>query len=187
MVNNNLKPEKTSSGFGFKYDLNKAGSLYQGASSTNGQVNGINMSIHATETPTVSDLSIPQSLQQSSNSFTGNSQSNMASPQLWPSTSSQSFFDHEKTKRMMEDYVQKNIFPCLKFISSPEMIAFSWDKMSLCQVVCSHFQVNTLDQTRFWAVYSKYISQKLNKKQAEISNIMKQAFKGKKSTVFLFL
>ena len=79
---------------------------------------------------------------------------------------------------MLDKYVCNDIFLRLKFISSPEMIAFFWDADSLCQMVCKDFKVDKIEQTRFWSIYSKCISQKLNKKQAEISNIMHKAFKG---------
>ena len=97
----------------------------------------------------------------------------------WPTSSHQSFLDHEKTLHMLDKYVCNEKFPCLKFISLPEMIAFSWEEDSVCQMVCKDFKVDKLEQTRFWSIYSKCISQKLNKKRAEISNLMQKAFKGR--------
>jgi len=71
------------------------------------------------------------------------------------------------------------IFFCqLKFISSPEMIEFSWDKNSICQIVCEKFGVSSFEQTFFWSCYKKTVSQKLNKKRAEICNAMRKIFKG---------
>ena len=52
----------------------------------------------------------------------------------------------------------------LVFISNPEMIAFSWEADSICQIVCEKFKVSKFEQTQFWSIYSNCISQKLNKK-----------------------
>ena len=49
------------------------------------------------------------------------------------------FLDYEKTVVMIEQFVKGDFFHQLKFISSPEMIEFSWDKNSICQIVCGKF------------------------------------------------
>ena len=65
---------------------------------------------------------------------------------------------------MIEQFVRNKMFQKLKFISDPTMIAFSWEKNSLCQTVCTKFKVARLEQTMFWSYYQNTINQKLNKK-----------------------
>ena len=97
---------------------------------------------------------------------------------LWPSSQSNFFLDYEKTVVMIEQFVKGDFFRWLKFISSPEMIEFSWDKNSICQIVCEKFGVSSFEQTFFWSCYKKTVSQKLNTKCAEICNAMRKVFKG---------
>ena len=79
----------------------------------------------------------------------------------------------------MEQYVKNDLFYRLKFISSPEMMLFSWQAQSICQVVCNKFNVPRNEHVRFWSMYSKTLIQKLNKKRSDVSNAMKRAFQGK--------
>ena len=83
---------------------------------------------------------------------------------MWPSTDSCIYLDQNKTVAMIEQYVRNKMFKKLKFISDPTMIAFSWEKNSLCQMVCTKFKVARLEQTMFWLYYQNTINQKLNKK-----------------------
>jgi len=138
--------------------------LYQDKYANNGQTTNKEVIIPSNETNTISDVSFQQSLQQSSISSTGHFQQNKPFNQVWPTTSHQAFMDHENTLKLLDKYVQDDIFPCLKFISLPEMIVFSWEKDSICQTVCEKINVEKMEQTRFWSLYSKYISQRLNKK-----------------------
>jgi len=98
---------------------------------------------------------------------------------MWPSTDSRFYLDQNKTVAMLEQYVRNKMFKKLKFISDPTMIAFSWEKASLCQTVCTKFKVARLEQTMFWSYYQNTINQKLNKKRSEVSNAMRKSFKGK--------
>ena len=98
---------------------------------------------------------------------------------MWPSMDSCFYLDQNKTVAMIEQYVRNKMFKKLKFISDPTMIAFSWEKNSLCQTVCTKFKVARLEQTMFWSYYQNTINQKLNKKRSEVSNAMRKSFKGK--------
>ena len=87
--------------------------------------------------------------------------------------------DNEATLNMIERYVKNDLFHRLKFISSPEMVMYSKDSRSLCQVACNKFNVDKQDQIRFWAMYSKYIPKFLNKKRSDVSNGVKKQFQCK--------
>lgn len=163
----------------YSFSMNQAGSLYQNDKVATDQVGNTEVIGPTTENNTISDISFQQSLQDPTYIIGAVIPQSNSSNSIWPSPSSQSYFDNEKTMVMLERFIRNELFHRLKFISSPEMIAFSWESKSLCQIVCNKFQVNKIEQTRFWSVYSKFISQKLNKKRSEISNIMRKAFKGK--------
>ena len=83
---------------------------------------------------------------------------------IWPTTLSQAFFDYERNVKYIDRHVQKEIFPKLKFISSPEMMDFSTDPQSICQVICDMFKVESNGQRHFWSIYKNCISTRLNKK-----------------------
>ena len=117
------------------------------------------------ENNTVSDLSTLQS-QYNSNNY-------------WPSLQEKVMIDNEATLNMIEQYVKNDLFHRLKFISSPEMVMYSKDSRSLCQVACNKFNVDKQDQIRFWAMYSKYIPKFLNKKRSDVSNGVKKQFQCK--------
>ena len=87
--------------------------------------------------------------------------------------------DNGATLSMIEQYVKNNLFLKLKFISSPEMVMYSKDSRSLCQVACTKFNVDKPSQSGFWAMYAKYIPKFLNKKRADVSNGVKKQFQGK--------
>ena len=87
--------------------------------------------------------------------------------------------DNEATLNMIERYVKNDLFHQLKFISSPEMVMYSNDSRSLCQVACTKFNVDKPSQSGFWARYAKYIPKFLNKKRADVSNGVKKQFQGK--------
>ena len=59
------------------------------------------------------------------------------------------------------------------------MMIFSWEAQSICQVICTKFNVPENGCVSFWSQYSKAIIQKLNKKRSDVSNAMRKAFKGK--------
>src|SRR5687767_3380493 len=166
--------------------MKNVGSLYQKKNSAEDQATKNDVVIPTNASNTVSDISFQQSLQNLSQPNTTLVHQNQPSSVNWTSTSSQQFMDFEKTLVLLKDFVRKNIFHRLKFISSPEMVAFSWNEYSLCQMVCKHFQVTKIEQIQFWSVYSKCINQKLNKKRSEISNIMRKAFKGKNFSIVIF-
>ena len=131
----------------------------------------------AAENNTISDLSNSQQ----NNSSSGFLKDNMtiASNKNWPSAESNAYLDHEKTLAQIDQYVRSFLFHQLKFISAPEMIAFSKDKRSLCQLFCDKLKVKENEQLQFWSLYTKTINQKLNKKHLEVSNALCKAFKGK--------
>jgi hypothetical protein len=183
-VDNNVA--KKSNNMDFAYDMNKKGSLYQTTTPTAPEVINTKVTTQTNESNTISDLSFQQSLQEGTKIVATNGKNNFNTNQNWSSSASNSFFDHEKTLVMVEQFVRMEIFHRLKFISSPEMIAFSWSPQSLCQIVCKKFQVDRMEQTRFWSIYSKLISQKLNKKRSEISNIMHKSFKSKSVLIFMW-
>ena len=85
--------------------------------------------------------------------------------------------DNDATLNMIERYVKNNLFYKLKFISSPEMVMYSKDSRSLCQVACTKFNVAKQYQSGFWDRYTKYIPKFLNKKHADVSNGVKNNFK----------
>lgn len=174
--------DKKSNDMEFSYDMNNKGSLYQTHILSNTGIINTKNNAQTNETNTISNIFFQQSL--SNNTSANNGKSNYLISQNWISIASNSFFDHKKTMVMVEQFVHMEIFYWLKFISSLEMIAFSWSPQSLCQIVCQKFQVDKMEQTRFWLLYSKLISQKLNKKRSEISNIMLKSFRSKLSLIF---
>ena len=151
-------PAKVSSSntINFSYEVNQKGSLYQGLPTNNPKSSRNEVIVNTNEITTISYVSLQPSVQVLSNSSLGYG---------WPTSSHQSFLDHEKTLHMLDKYVCNDTFLRLKFISSPEMIAFSWDADSVCQMVCKDLKVDKIEQTRFWSIYSKCISPKLNKKK----------------------
>lgn len=97
----------------------------------------------------------------------------------WSVYQNKVFMDHERTLILLDKYVKNDMFHQLKFISCSEMMIFSWEEQSICQVVCTKFNVPKDGRISFWAQYSKTIIQKLNKKRSDVSNAMRKAFKGK--------
>ena len=85
---------------------------------------------------------------------------------------------NDATINMLERYVKNTLFYRMKFISSPEMIMFSKDSRSLCQVVCSLFNAAGTYQMSFWSTYSKFIPRFLNKKHADVCNGLTKAVLG---------
>lgn len=96
----------------------------------------------------------------------------------WPSLDEKTFMENSATISLIERYVKNTLFHRLKFISAPEMMDFSRDPRSLTQVACAHFNVPKDYQHRFWAQYGKNFSKYLNKKRADVSNAMKNSFRG---------
>ena len=96
----------------------------------------------------------------------------------WSVYQNKVFLDHERTLILLDKYVKNEMFHQLKFISCPEMMIFSWEAQSICQVVCTKFNVPKNGRVSFWSQYSKTIIQKLNKKRSDVSNAMRKAFKG---------
>ena len=138
---------------------------------------GSKVSIHPNETNTVLDLSSPQVSHEGINLPKNKGQIFMHS--AWPSLNTNTYLDHEKTSTMIEQYVKDKMFHDLVFILNLEMIAFSWEATSICQIVCDKFKVSKFEQTQFWSIYSNRICQKLNKKRSEVSNGMRKVFKCK--------
>ena len=97
----------------------------------------------------------------------------------WPVYQNKVFLDHERTLILLDKYVKNEMFHQLKFILHPEMMIFSWEVQSICQVICTKFNVPKNGCVSFWSQYSKAIIQKLNKKRLDVSNAMRKAFKGK--------
>ena len=88
--------------------------------------------------------------------------------------------EKEATISQIKRYIKNNLFHRLKFILAPEMMDFLRDPRSLIQVACSHFNVPKDYQHQFWAQYGKqWFSKFLNKKRADVSNAMKNSFRGK--------
>ena len=138
-----------------------------------------NTTIQTSKSNTVSDLSFPNSLQQTTDSSQFITNSFSFSHQNWPNAESHAYLDHEKTLVQIEHFVRSFLFHRLKFISAPEMNSYSKDSKSLCQLICGGFKVKENEQHRFWSLYSKTVVQKLNKKRAEVSNAIWKLFKGK--------
>ena len=136
-----------------------------------------NMEVCQVESNTVSDLSTPAVSHNDTNMCNNMPQGAVSLQTNWPSVKSNAHKDHENTMTNLEQYVKNELFHCLKFISSPEMIAFSWDAKSLCQLFCAEFKVSKFEQTGWWSLYHERISQKLNKKRSEVSNAMQNVFK----------
>ena len=123
-------------------------------------------------------LSIPPIVHQNGDASSLNGTTLTTAASLWPTLDSCFYLDQTKTVTMIEQYVKTDLFHKLKFISSPNMLAFSWDKKSICQLICEKFKVARMEQTIFWSYYQNSINQKLNKKRAEVLNAMRRAFKG---------
>jgi len=88
-------------------------------------------------------------------------------------------FDHEKTLRLLDDYVKNVIFHKVVFILSPELVSYSIAPWSLCQIVCDYLNIPSTEQARFWTFYSKFIVRNVNWKRADVSNAMKKSYLGK--------
>ena len=97
----------------------------------------------------------------------------------WSSILEKVTMANDATVNMLERYVKGTLFHRLKFISSPEMIMFSKDSRSLCQLVCTMFNVTCAYQIAFWNANSKFIPRFLNKKHADVCNRMKKQFQCK--------
>ena len=59
------------------------------------------------------------------------------------------------------------------------MMLHSQNLRSLCQLFCNKFNVQKSYQGTFWGIYSKTIVKAMNKKRLDVTNAMKQEFKGK--------
>ena len=105
--------------------------------------------------------------------------------QEWSAYQNKVFLDHERTLILIDQYVKNDMFHQLKFILRPEMMIFSWEAKSICQIICTKFNVPKNGSINFWSTYSKHIIQKLNKKRFDVSIAMKKSFKGKYMCLFL--
>ena len=126
----------------------------------------------------VANKSIPPIVHQNFDGSSLNGSTLTATASFWPTSDSCFYLDQAKTVTMIGQYVKTDSFHELKFISSPDMLAFSWEKKSICQLICEKFKVDRMEQTIFWSYYQNTINQKLNKKRAEVSNAMRKAYKG---------
>ena len=118
-------------------------------------------------------------MQETSNKHTAMTSNAVNSYNEWLVYQNKVFMNHERTLILLDKYVKNEMFHQSKFISCPEMMIFSWEAQSICQVVCTKFNVPKNSRISFWSQYSKTIIQKLNKKRSDVSNAMRKAFKGK--------
>ena len=81
----------------YSFNMNQAGSLYQSNKANSYQVGNKEVIVPTAETNTISDVSFQQSLQETSSNAAIVNKETVGSNHNWPSPSSQSFFDHEKT------------------------------------------------------------------------------------------
>ena len=131
------------------------------------------------ELTAVSDLSTPQSIQQAGQLVPSVTANMTINHNEWAAYQNKVFMDHERTLVLLDQYVKNEMFHHLKFISNAEMMIFSWEENSICQIVCTKFNVSKNNRVSFWTKYTKYIIQKLNKKRSDVSNAMRKSFKGK--------
>ena len=80
---------------------------------------------------------------------------------MWQTKQSKRWFDFEKIKATLENYVKYELFHNLKFISCPLLMHYSNEPKSLCQVVCKKMNVEHKDQEGFWHTYSHVIEKKI--------------------------
>ena len=73
-------------------------------------------------------LSIPPIVHQNGDASSLNGTTLTTTASLWPTLDSRFYLDQTKTVTMIEQYVKTDLFHKLKFILSPNMLAFSWDK-----------------------------------------------------------
>jgi hypothetical protein len=109
-------------------------------------------------------------------------QSQLNVDNYWPSIQEKVMAANDATVNMLERYVKNNLFHSLKFISTQEMIMFSKDSRSLCQVICMLFNTSKGYQMTFWGMNSKFIPKFLNKKCADVCNALKKQFQCKSLT-----
>jgi hypothetical protein len=142
--------------------------------------------VSETKSAIASDITPPESENASSNGYVPDAAPS-STKHSWQTTDSKKYFEHEKIRTRLENYVKDNLFHTLKFVSSPAVVQYSIGRKSLCQVVCKHMNVVQSEQQVFWGQYSKVIEKKLNQKRSDVSNIMKKEFKGKKSICKMIL
>ena len=126
-----------------------------------------------------SEMSIPQNAVLNSMELQTLSNTETNVSQNWASVQCETFFNHEKTVRLLDQYVKTELFHMIVFISSPALIAFSRDAQSLCQVVCNYLNIAEKVHECIWMIYARLVEQKLNHKRSDVSNAMKAMFKGK--------
>ena len=73
----------------------------------------------------------------------------------WSVYQNKLFLDHERALNLLDKYVKNEMFHQLNFISCPEMMIFSWEAQSICQVVCTKSNVPKNGRVSFWLQYSK--------------------------------
>ena len=127
------------------------------------------------ESNTISLLTDPTLVQSTDNSVAPTSSNGNTT---WTNIQENTYMEKEATINDIDQFVKSHIFHKLKFISAPEMMDFSKNSQSIAQVVCSKFDVPKLYQTRFWSQYKKYATKFLNKKRADVSNALRNSFKG---------
>src|SRR5688572_19978574 len=70
------------------------------------------------------------------NETNGQTKSSMISKHSWQTEHSKQWFEKERIRVRLEDYVKDELFHSIKFISSPIVMQFSLQPKSLCQLVC---------------------------------------------------
>ena len=177
-INNNNKPKKNHSNE-VSFEICEDNNKLTGKNSDK-QISSVQSEIRErrTEATAKSDFTTVLSMQQKGDQHTTMMSDAVINYNEWSVYQNKVFLDHERTLILLDKYVKNEMFHQLKFISCPEMMIFSWEAQSICQVVCTKFNVPKNGRVSFWLQYSKTIIQKLNKMRSDVSHAMRKAFKG---------
>ena len=134
----------------------------------------------------ISSLSTPHTVLTNQNKVPTVPKSVTDVSQNWTAMQPDTIFNHNRTIRILDQYVKNDLFHMIVFISSPALTAFSRNAQLLCQVVCNYLNISPNEHECFWMLYAKFVEQKLNQKRSDVSNAIKTTFKGKLCSICLF-
>ena len=76
----------------------------------------------------------------------------------------------------IDSFVKERLFKTLKFIESEHFMLFSTEPHSLCQVVCTQFNIPAAKQQQYWSLYHKLVAKAISTARNDVVAAMKKSF-----------
>ena len=99
---------------------------------------------------------------------------------LWSKMKQDAVTEQRQNRKRIDSFVKDQLFRDLKFIPSGQMMLFSTNKRSLCQLVCTALNIAPTEQQKYWDTYYRCVEKSLNTARNDsVAAVKKSFFKGK--------